>query len=328
VFRLGSSILTYQDLDHVPGRPVPKLESLGDTSFVRGLAEAAADLAAKSSLPIMVLGPTGAGKEIMAHRIHEHSARSGPLVVANCATFSREMVGSELFGHVAGAFTGAKTARSGLFAAADKGTLFLDEIAELPLELQAVLLRVLQEQRFRPLGSDQEIGVDVRIISATHQPLDGKGVGFRADLYARLAGFVVDLPGLAERRDEILALFTRFVGGAAISSQAAEALLLHDWPLNVRELKHAAEHAKLFSKGAPIEIGHLPPAFLAKKEAPPPKPVSEASEEAPTIDALKSLLVTHQGSVAEVAKALGKHRNQVYRWLKRHKLDPDTFRPT
>ncbi len=341
VLRIGDTILVYSEIVVPDGLATPELSP--GVSPARALAEAGADLAAPTELPILIIGPTGAGKEVMSHRIHERSRRPGKLVAVNCSTFSRELIGSELFGHTAGAFSGAKAARSGLFAAADGGTLFLDEIAELPLEQQPALLRALQEGKVRPVGSDREIEVDVRVIAATHQALDRlveRGL-FREDLYARLAGFVLDLPALSERREEILPFFRHFLGVAAkpLSTEAAEALLVHDWPQNIRELKHAAERTRLFVQNLDrVGLNALPPHLKPKptSQSPGPRPSSApvppssevvVEEEPPSREELALLLRTHGGNVAQVARALNRHRQQVYRWLKRFDLDAEAYRP-
>jgi DNA-binding NtrC family response regulator len=331
VIRLGGSIFVYGEAQLPAGRPAPAPSLLGEASLLRVIAESAADLAALSKLPILIQGPTGSGKEVLAHRIHDKSGRKGPMIAVNCSTFSRELIGSELFGHTQGAFSGARTARSGLFVSAAGGTLFLDEIAELPLDQQPALLRALQEGKVRPVGSDAEVAVDVRVLAATHQPLDALASAgtFRSDLYARLAGFVVALPGLVERRDEILSLFLSFVGAPKrrISTAAAEALLLHPWPHNVRELRHAAEHAKLFASEGEIEIGHLPPQLLRSvPQSADADPDGEDPQDAPSKEELLRLLDEHQGNVAQIARLKHRHRAQVYRWLKRHGIDAGRFR--
>lgn len=347
VLRIGDTLLVYSEIVVPDGLPTP--EPRPGVSPARALAEAGADLAAPTELPILIIGPTGAGKEVMSQRIHERSGRRGKLTAVNCSTFSRELIGSELFGHTAGAFSGAKVARSGLFVAADGGTLFLDEIAELPLEQQPALLRALQERKVRPVGSDREVEVDVRVIAATHQSLDSlvERGAFREDLYARLAGFVLDLPALAERREEILPLFRLFLGELAkpLTTEAAEALLVHDWPQNIRELKHAAERTRLFIQNLDkIGLGALPPHLKARPQSQaagvrpsqpatrpsqaPARPSSEApDDEPPSREELVQLLTTHGGNVAQVARALSRHRQQVYRWLKRFDLDAEAYRP-
>jgi DNA-binding NtrC family response regulator len=243
-------------------------------------------------------------------------------VVVNCATLNRELLGSELFGHVKGAFSGAESSRNGLFLEASGGTLFLDEIAELPLDQQPALLRVLQEGRVRPVGSDRETPVDVRIVAATHQDLrsldrDGR---FRSDLYARLAGLTIELPGLAERRSEILPLFRGFFGPGSppLSLKAAEVLLAYEWPRNIRELMHLAGQLALFGRLEKIERSALPKEMM--ESAP------EGERGAPSRERIEQLLAEHGGNVAEVARALGTHRQQVYRWLRQFKLDAKSFR--
>lgn len=326
VLRIGGSLLVYCEIDLPPGMaafaPLPRC------SLARLRAEALIDTVAPSELPVLIQGPTGAGKELLATRVHQKSGRKGALVAVNCSTFSKELIGSELFGHVAGAFSGAATSRTGLFAAANEGTLFLDEIADLPLEQQPALLRAMQEKKVRPVGSDKEQSVDARVVAASHKKLSELTTAgsFRADLFGRLSGFIVEIPGLAERREEILCLFTQFVGKDAppLSIEAAESLLLYDWPLNVRELKHVAERSKLFIKDAErIQSAVFPPEIQqAKREA----GAAGGEDEAPTKQVLETLLGKHGGNVAQVAKALGRHRQQLYRWLKKHELDPESFR--
>jgi hypothetical protein len=309
VIRIGGSLLVYSEIEVPAGLPLPEPEH--GVALGRALAEACADLAAPAEMPILITGPTGAGKELMARRIHEKSGRKGPLVAVNCATLSRELIGSELFGHAAGAFSGATGSRAGLFSTAQGGTLFLDEIGELPLDQQPALLRALQERKVRPIGADSEIEVDVRVVSATHQRLD-EGT-FRSDLHARLSGFVIELAPLAARKEEVLALFARFCDRQP-AIDAAEALLLYDWPQNVRELKNAAERFAL--------VG-LPPAIMsAKGQRPPAGPV----EAEPTKEELLALVREHGGNVAELSRLLGKHRQQIYRWLEKHGIDPNEHR--
>jgi transcriptional regulator of acetoin/glycerol metabolism len=326
IVRVGDSLFVYTDVRLPQGLVIPA-EREG-VSLVRAIAEASADLAAPTELSILILGPTGAGKEVLAQRIHQKSRRKGPLVAVNCATFGRELIASELFGHEAGAFSGATSKRDGLFQSAKGGTLLLDEIGELPLEQQPALLRALQEKKVRPVGADHELEVDVRVIAATHRPLDR--AGFREDLHARLAGFVIELPGLASRREEVLPLFAQFLGAQhpPLSTEAAEAMLVYAWPQNVRELLHAAEHAKLFSKNTEkIELSALPPQLHSQKTT-PSLAIAEPDEEIDSLskDELEELLRAHGGNVAQIARATGKHRQQIYRWLRRDGLDPNSYR--
>ncbi len=341
VLRFGDTLAVYDAVDLAPGFPDPAL-TLG-SSPARARAEALADRVAPTLLPVLIHGPTGAGKERLSQRIHARSGRGGKLVPVNCGAISGTLVASELFGHVRGAFSGAGTSRPGLFVAAEKGTLFLDEIGELPLDLQPNLLRAIQENRIRPVGSDRDKPVDVRYVTATHRDLrrlEAEG-RFRADLYARLAGLTIALPGLCDRRGEILPLFRQFLGEGPggglppLSTGAAEALLRHDWPHNVRELKFAAEQIRLFAGGLQAIPVELLPESVRRRPAPPlaevapemaPEPAPAGRSDAPDRETLEALLQTHGGNVARVARALGKHRQQVYRWLRARRLDPAAFR--
>jgi len=327
VIRVGDSFVVFVEVELPAG--IDDLEPAG-VSLSWAVSSRLADLAAPSSLPVLLSGPTGAGKELLAQRIHQKSGRSGPLLPVNCGAMSSELLASELFGHVAGAYTGAQSARSGLFVAAHGGSLFLDEVGELPLDQQPALLRVLQEGRVRPVGTDRERPVDVRIIAATHRslPASVEAGGFRRDLYHRLAGFEIRVEGLARRREDILRLFGQFAG-APLEPSVADALLRYDWPGNVREVKAVAQQAQLLAAGRPIERDHLPASVREgpSRVVPPDGEASASSEgEAPSREELEALLRRHDGNVASVGRDLGRHRQQVYRWLKRYGLDPSVFR--
>ncbi|RHW20385.1 nitric oxide reductase transcriptional regulator NorR [Pseudomonas jilinensis] len=216
---------------------------------------------ADSDLPVLLSGETGVGKELFAHWLHRHSARADkPLVQVNCAALPESLAESELFGHVKGAFSGAANDRSGRFDAADGGTLFLDEVGELPLSVQAKLLRTLQNGEIQRLGADQPLRVDVRIIAATNRNLaDSVAKGdFRADLYHRLSVYPVPIPALRERGNDVLLLAGRFlelnrarlgVRSLRLASDAEQALLAYDWPGNVRELEHVISRAAIRALG-------------------------------------------------------------------------------
>ena len=325
VLRLGDSLFVYSELSVPRGMPTRPPEP--GSSLRRAPVEALADRAAPSDLPILVLGPTGAGKELLAERIHARSGRPGRLVAVNCAGLNRDLLGSELFGHVRGAFSGATVSRKGLFSEAHCGTLFLDEVAELPPAQQAALLRAVQDKRIRPVGADRDHAVDVRIVAATHQDLealqqDGR---FREDLLGRLAGVTLELPSLALRRVEVLPLFGHFIGAEAppLTLEAAEALLLYDWPRNVRELMQAAKALKLFAADVDcLDLPLLPTAVQRRARRAP----SARDGEAPNARQLVDLLRAHRGNVAAVARALGLHRQQLYRQLERHGLEAGEFR--
>jgi formate hydrogenlyase transcriptional activator len=225
------------------------------------------EIVASTDSTVLILGETGTGKELIARAIHDRSPRrERPLVKVNCAAISAGLVESELFGHVKGAFTGAVTERSGRFELADKGTIFLDEIGELPPETQVKLLRVLQEQEFEPVGSNQTRRVDVRVIAATNRDL-GQAVAegrFRSDLFFRVNVLPIRMPALRERRDDIPLLVNFFAARFAlemgkridgVSKQGMEQLVAYDWPGNVRELQNIVERAMVLAKGPVLELG-------------------------------------------------------------------------
>jgi transcriptional regulator with GAF, ATPase, and Fis domain len=291
-----------------------------------------------SELPVLIVGETGTGKEVMARFIHERSGRRGQFVPLNCGALPRELAAAELFGHTRGAFSGAAQARPGLFASATGGTLFLDEIGDLPLDLQPALLRALQEKAVRPVGSDREIPVDVRVVAATNVDLEAsiEANRFRADLHARLAQTVLSLPPLRERRHEIPVLLRSFAQAEGraleLTPDALEALLLAPYRYNVRELRALLNEFFAVSKGAePLDLPYLcaalpvPAALVAARGA---APKADASGPLPTAerDRLSRLLAQHDGNISAVAKELGKPRAQIYRWLSRFGLSPRQHR--
>ena len=319
IIRSGDTIFAFAERPEPPMDPPPVPPG---KSVALSWAEWLVDQVADSGLPILITGPTGAGKELIARRVHARSARGGDFVPVNCATLPRDLIGSELFGHVRGAFSGASGARDGLFRMAQGGTIFLDEIGELPAEQQPALLRVLQEKRVRPLGADREIPVDVRIVAATlHDPRALAAQGFRPDLQARLAGVHVELPGLDRRRADVLPLLRVFLGDAIdIDVDTAELLLIHDWPDNVRGLQHLAGRVSIFARAA----GRITPAMLPH-DMQRPAPL-EASSRVPDHDRLRALLSEHRGNVAGVARVLGQSRQKTYRQLQAFGIDAESFR--
>ena len=216
--------------------------------------------------PVLLCGETGSGKEVFARAVHEASPHAaGAFVAVNCASLPETLIESELFGYRAGAFTGAqRTGRRGKILQADGGTLFLDEIADMPLDLQARLLRVLDERQVTPLGTEETHAVDFQLISASHQHLPAlvREGRFREDLYYRLAGIELQLPPLrdrSDRRDLIQAVLAAEAGGAGTLSPEAERLLLeHPWPGNIRQLRHVLRTAAALADGKPITREHLP----------------------------------------------------------------------
>lgn len=289
---------------------------------------------APSDAPVLITGESGTGKELVARRLHELSARRDRSFVAvNCAAFPEGLIEAELFGHERGAFTGAVKAREGRFKAAHGGTLFLDEVAEIPLPAQVKLLRVLQEGTIEPLGSNTPSKVDVRVISATHRSLkrfisEGK---FREDLYYRLNVLDVALPPLRDRADDTPVLINHFLAELtkegqtlpALTPRAYAALTSYHFPGNVRELKHAIEHAVVLSRGQEIDLEHLPKDVRGAASAPSSPDakrgvigsLSAAIKEFERAYLLRALDAT-RGKKMDAAKLLGISRKSLWEKLR------------
>ncbi len=290
---------------------------------------------ARSQAAVLVTGESGTGKELVARAIHEESdRRHRAFIPVNCAGIPQELMESEFFGHEAGAFTGAKSARPGLFAEADGGTLLLDEIGEMPLALQAKLLRVLQEGSIKPVGADQEEKVDVRIIAATHQDLVRavEQGNFREDLYYRLETLTLTVPPLRERGDDVDLLAMHFLRGSAkrhnrgflqLSEVASRILSDYPFPGNVRELASAIERAVTFCDGNVILPEHLPARIRKRQtdtpEARPGLPAGNLADW-PTLEQVQQdyvgrVISAVDGNKRRAAQILGVNRRTLYRWL-------------
>ncbi|MBS2020976.1 MAG: sigma 54-interacting transcriptional regulator [Deltaproteobacteria bacterium] len=339
VIELGRTFLVYrQRCSARTGEPrVVRASSdaaaLGLTSLVPALAVELQKLrdVSRSSVPVIVHGETGTGKELIAAGVHAHSGRSGPFVAVNCGSLQPDLLAAELFGHKKGAFSGAVEERPGLVRAADRGTLFLDEIADLPPAGQSALLRVLQEGEVLPLGSTKPIKVDVRIVAATHRDLEqlvAKEL-FRADLLARLQGFTLRLPPLRERLTDLGLLVAGILRRrlpdqfqrVRLGNLATRALLASAWPLNVRELEKALLAAVALSKDGSVELFALPSSVRE-----PPAPRDQLGKSPDLEEKLRALLLKHQGNVTAVAAELGKDRVQIRRWMKKLGMDAQAFR--
>ena len=285
---------------------------------------------AASDAPVAVLGETGTGKEVIARVLHANSSRAGaPFVPVNVAALPAELLESELFGHGKGAFTGATTARRGLFEAANDGTLFLDEVAELPLSLQAKLLRALQDGEIRRVGENQAFAANARIVCATHRDLAERvrEGSFRQDLFYRLKVLSVHVPPLRERKDDIMPIACRLLAEERADlhgfTKAARARLLdYPWPGNVRELQNAVKHGAALATAPHIDEADLPEELLA----PPPTAAAAAP------DALRPLAEVERehvlrvldacdGSQADAARVLGIARNTLWRKLREYRAD-------
>jgi two-component system response regulator GlrR len=289
---------------------------------------------------VLILGETGSGKEIYARAIHYSSARATrPLVAVNCGAIPAELLESELFGHVRGAFTHAHTARAGLVREAQGGTLFLDEVDSLPGPAQSKLLRFLQEMEFRPVGGDTVQNADVRVIAASNQDLPGlveRGL-FRRDLYFRLHVLSVTLPPLRERAEDIVTLALRFIQQCAaqnrrptlgLSPPAMRRLLAHHWPGNVRELKHVIERAVLLADNASIQEDDLElPALGASLDA----DESFRAAKSRMVDAfercyIERLLAASGGNITQAAEMAKKNRRAFFELIRKHEICTERFK--
>jgi transcriptional regulator with PAS, ATPase and Fis domain len=288
---------------------------------------------APAAASVLFLGETGTGKEVAARYVHAQSGRPEPFVAVNCGALPETLAESQLFGHTRGAFTGA-AAHPGFFRSAQQGTLLLDEIGELPLPIQPKLLRVLEERMVFPVGSVVGQPLGARLLFATNRNIlaavsSGK---FRADLYSRIAELVVELPPLRTRREDIFLLLSHYLSIKSelrLPVSLAEALLLYDWPFNVRELVKLASELSITSDLAAIEARLRRPITEAVPRPPPsghsPEPV-ETDSNAPAREQLIELLRSHQGNVAAVARTLKCLRKYVYRWIEQYALDLNEYR--
>jgi len=293
--------------------------------------------AAASRASVLLCGETGTGKEVLARTIHARSPRAArPFVAVNCAAFPETLLESELFGHVKGSFTGADRDKKGLFEVAGGGTLFLDEVGEMPLSLQAKLLRVLQERELRPVGGTRARPVDVRLVAATNRQLRAETAAqrFRADLYYRLAVFPIAVPPLRDRPEDVLPLCTHFLAlhgaregkhGCTLSREAARLLLAYAWPGNVRELENEVQRAlALAEPGDPLVPGHFSDRLAS---------VLEPVEAAGTCDEplrqtlgrieawlIRRALDAHGGRRAATARRLGITREGLYKKMQKYSI--------
>jgi len=297
---------------------------------------AKARLVASSDASVMIFGESGTGKELLARAIHRASSRATqPFVAVNCGAIPEQLLESELFGHVKGAFTGAASDYKGLFQAAGRGTVFLDEIGDMPLPLQVKLLRVLQEKEVRPIGSTQAVKVDVRIVSATHRNLEEaiKASTFREDLYYRLHVVALSLPSLSQRREDIPVLAAHFLKNLAsrygktlngFAQDALEVLVKHNWPGNVRELYNVIEQAVALAT-TPI----VTPALLETAIRGETGNLSsfESARFDFERDYLAKLLKITNGNVTQAARLAKRNRTEFYKLLQRHHLNPSMFKP-
>ncbi|EPN0993669.1 two-component system response regulator GlrR [Escherichia coli] len=294
-----------------------------------------ARLVAQSDVSVLINGQSGTGKEIFAQAIHNASPRnSKPFIAINCGALPEQLLESELFGHARGAFTGAVSNREGLFQAAEGGTLFLDEIGDMPAPLQVKLLRVLQERKVRPLGSNRDIDINVRIISATHRDLSkamARGE-FREDLYYRLNVVSLKIPALAERTEDIPLLANHLLRQTAerhkpfvraFSTDAMKRLMTASWPGNVRQLVNVIEQCVALTSSPVISDALVEQALEGENTALPTFVEARNHFE---LNYLRKLLQITKGNVTHAARMAGRNRTEFYKLLSRHELDANDFK--
>jgi DNA-binding NtrC family response regulator len=326
-------------------RPYSFGEMIGRSSAMREVFETVEQVA-DTNADVLITGATGTGKELVARSVHQHSRRSNKrFVPVDCGAIPEDLLESEFFGHERGAFTGANSRSLGLMEFAHEGTLFLDEIGELPLRLQAKLLRALQERRIRRVGGNAEIDVDVRIVAATARDLESEiKVGrFRADLFYRINVVRIKLPALRGRHEDIPLLIDHFLGkyakemnreGATLDQEAIDVLTGYDWPGNIRELQNVVKRILATARTDLIEVRDLPDELVAgairgvDRGSASFFELRERQVAAFEEDYFRSLLRMHQGDVTRAAAEAEVPRGTLYRLLTKHGLTPSDFRGT
>ncbi len=308
---------------------------LGKSTIMQNLFELIENVAL-SEAPVMIQGPSGAGKELAARAIHEVSVRNCmPFIKVNCAALNENLLETELFGHVRGAFTGADRDREGRFEAAHGGTIFLDEIGDVPPSTQIKLLRVLEDKKIERVGDNRSISIDVRIVTATNKNLEELVANelFREDLFFRINVFPLHCPSLAERKEDIPLIVQSFIKRIVpkqekkilgCTPEAMEKLTSYSWPGNIRELRNAIEYASVLCPGGAIDVQHLPVKIkqhcqTTEKNA-LKRPLNESQDKENLLNALKQA----GGNQSEAARILGVSRITVWKKLKKYGITPDS----
>ena len=337
VVRVGDHLFVVEvdSGDRTSSDPIP--EMVGNSATLHNVKCDLA-LASPGQLPVLLLGETGTGKEVAARAVHRLAGRAGDFVPVNCAGVPEALFESLLFGHAKGAFTGAADDAQGLIVEADGGTLFLDEVGEMPQSCQSKLLRFLEDGRIRPVGGGRERRVDVRVVAATNAPLrdlEKRGV-FRSDLLARLEGITVVLPPLRHRRRDIPTLLQYFAaehgwGKVSVEPDTLEALLIHSWDWNVRQLRQMVARWSQMAWSVSTPAGSGPTLSLEGLDVEMRKPVVHRARAAippmlettrrPSGAELLEALVANEWSIQRVAEHFGKDRKQIYRWMERHGIE-------
>jgi transcriptional regulator with AAA-type ATPase domain len=346
ILELGTTVFCLRTSLPTPEGAPPDLLS-ASSSGMPGMAtllpeygESLAALArvASSTVSVLLLGETGSGKELLARAVHVLSGRRGPLVPVNCGALADTLVESLLFGHTKGAFSGALRDEPGLVRSSHQGSLFLDEIGDMAPATQASLLRVLQEGEVVPVGSTRPVVVDLRVVAATHHRVDAATGDFRRDLYARLAGYTHEIPPVRARLEDLGLLLGDVLRKVSANPEAVRlqaglvrAMLTYGWPLNVRELQHCLASAVVLAADAPLTLAHLPASVRAAVDRTTPRsrphPARAITAEDERIQALLvASLEETRGNVSKVARALGRTRMQIHRWMNRFGIDVEKYR--
>lgn len=315
-----------QILKHSSGKEASPTKLIGKSKIIKNI-QFLIDKVAPTNVPVLITGESGAGKDVVAHAIHDRSTRSGnPIIIKNCASLQKELARSELFGHVKGSFTGASESHEGLMAYAHESTLFLDEIGELPLEVQASLLRVLETQTYRRVGEKDERRVDIRFLFATNRNLaeEVEAGRFHEALYHRINVFNISIPNLKSRKEDLPLLVDFFLTTLSpegkphrMVDSAMKPIMRYDWPGNIRELRNVIERSMILSENGIITENALPKELVL---------ASENSEDNISLDSVEKkhilrMLDFFEGNRRKTAEALGISRKTLYRKINRYGLE-------
>jgi len=339
VIRLGSTFIAFAPVPAGPRSSAQAPDELVGVGLAAAELREDVRLVAPTDQTVLLLGESGSGKEVVARQLHRQSGRPGPSLAVNCASLRGELLESELFGHVRGAFTGAQRAHDGLFVRADRGTVFLDEVGEMDEGVQARLLRVLEARAVRPVGASEEVPVGTRVVAATNRDALAlvRAERLRADLYARLSRWTITVPPLRERIDDLGVLARAILARAApdrapldVTPELMAALVAARWPLNVRGLVNVLEGARIAQPGVSRLdlVPRVADALADQARLAAPAAGSRAPSEGAPPDAARvsEALGAHAGNVAAAARDLGLTRQSLYRLIERLGLDATTFR--